>query len=200
MQILPATDDALTTALAILAKGGVIAHATETCYGLACDLRNKDAVTKLFAIKNRPHDKPVSGLFHSFEQSREYVIWNPRAETLAVEHLPGPLTIILPLLTKDILFVTPEGGTSAGVRLSSHPFAQMLAEGFGTPLSTTSANIHGHDNPYSIEDLLAQFGQASIAPDLLLDSGTLPRVSPSTVIDCTTDNLKNLRGGDLKIG
>ena len=46
--------------LRIIAEGGVVAHATETCYGLACDISNPDAVQRVFTIKDRPTTQPIS--------------------------------------------------------------------------------------------------------------------------------------------
>ncbi len=97
MKVIPFSNQAIADALTVLQNGGVVAHATETCYGLACDLSNPDAVTKLFAIKQRPESQPVSALFASVDEAKKYVEWNDRAEELAAQYLPGPLTLILPL-------------------------------------------------------------------------------------------------------
>ncbi len=199
MQILPADSAGIAAALDVLRKGGVVAHATETCYGLACDLTNPEAVAKVFAIKRRPGVQPVSALFASVEAAKAFVAWNPRAEELAAAHLPGPLTLILPLRTDAParIFPTPAGGTTVGVRVSPHPVARALAEGFSTPLSTTSANVHGQPNPYSTEDIGAQFAEGP-RPELVLDSGTLPPTPPSTVMDLSS-GAGTLRTGALRI-
>lgn len=199
MRILPVTDEALQEAVSVLQEGGVVAHATETCYGLACDLQNPEAVTKLFKIKERPYDRPVSGLFPTVEDAKEYAEWNPEADELAEKHLPGPLTIILPLYEPKRFFVTPHGGASIGVRVSSHPLAKALATECAMPISTTSANVHGKPNPYSVADIVAQFEGKKILPDLVLDSGALPEVPPSTVIDLTGEAPEERRGGTVKI-
>lgn len=198
MRIIPATDEAIQGALEVLRKGGIVAHATETCYGFACDLQDPEAVTKLFKIKERPYDKPVSGLFATVEDAKEVAEWNDEAEKLAAEHLPGPLTIILPLYEPKRFFVTPRGGGTIGVRVSSHPIATALAGGFGAPISTTSANFHGKPNPYTVADIVMQLRENKILPDLVLDSGTLPFVKPSTVVDLTADAVE-VRPGSIKI-
>lgn len=206
MRILPITDSAVAEALRILRNGGVVAHATETCYGLACDLTNAEAVAKLFQIKHRTESQPVSALFPSVEEAKKYVQWNTRAEELAEEHLPGPLTLILPLRTDApmTLFPIPRSpksearSPSIGIRISSHPLAMRLVTTFGNPLSTTSANLHGKPNPYSAQDILAQFGDQLIQPDLIIDSGVLSPTPPSTVIDMT-EATGILRKGSLKI-
>ncbi len=229
MHKLPANDEGVREALCVLGKGGVVAHATETCYGLACDLTNLAAVEKLFAIKKRPQNQPVSVLFPSVEETKRYVVWNTQAEELARENLPGPLTLILPL-RNDLptpLFPTPSSRTedtretrspraevpTVGIRISSHPIASTLARCFGRPLSTTSANIHGRFNVYSAEEIQRQFesdvnGESSVTLSLtkgdrriflILDSGPIPPTPPSTVIDCTKESPRTIRSGSVCI-
>lgn len=188
----------------ILRKGGVFAHATETCYGLACDLTNPEAVRRLFAIKQRPLNQPVSALFSSIEEAKKYVKWNEEVEMLAKKYLPGPLTIILPLKKNaPPIFSIPTNNqqpvtsNSLGVRISSHPLAQQLVAFFGRPISTTSANIHGQSNPYSPEEMLRQFAGQKTQPDLILDSGTLPPTPPSTVIDLSGQSPQRKRQGEI---
>lgn len=209
MRTIAFSQQALDEALSVLRNGGVIAHATETCYGLACDVSNIEAVKKLFAIKQRPETQPVSGLFASLEQAKEYAEWNERALKLAEEYLPGPLTVILPLrddapkiLHPVVRASGPDAPTTKrtiGIRISSHPVASMLVIGFESPLTTTSANIHGQPNPYSAEDIQTQFADAPVKPDLILDSGRLPQVPPSTIVDCTKEELTQRRAGDIKL-
>lgn len=202
MKVIPFSDQAVTDALIVLQNGGVVAHATETCYGLACDLSNPDAVAKLFAIKQRPESQPVSALFASVDDAKDYVEWNDRAEELAKQYLPGPLTLILAMKenTPKVLHSMPPasnhqpleaGGrrlSTIGIRVSSSPVAQAVVSSYGSPLSTTSANLHGQPNPYSAEDMIAQFAGQPVQPDLTIDSGTLPQNPPSTVVDLSGNN------------
>lgn len=199
-------------ALEVLRRGGTVVHATETCYGLACDLKNPEAVGRLFAIKERPRDQPVSALFSSIEDAKRYIAWNADAEELAAKYLPGPLTLILPLCPSaphrlhptplslehsamshkqwERLLKAQSSKLKAeirtlGVRISSHPLAQELVTRFGSPLSTTSANVHGEPNPYDPRAIFARFAEEELKPDLIIDSGTLPLTPVSTVIDLT---------------
>ncbi len=186
----------------MLRAGGTVVHATETCYGLTCDLSNRYAVEKIFHIKQRTFDEPVSGLFASIEQAKDYVIWSERAEELARKYLPGPLTLILPIQRSKTswIFPTPTGGTTLGVRVSSHPTAMALVEGFGKPLITTSANVHGGGNPYSAEDVVLGFTHGYTKPDILLDGGPLLPTPPSTIIDLSKPDAPNtLRQGGIAI-
>jgi L-threonylcarbamoyladenylate synthase len=205
MKIVPFSDEALLEAVAVLKNGGVVAHATETCYGLACDLSNPAAVKKLFTIKQRPEHQPVSGLFASVDEAKRYVEWNDRTEELANQYLPGPLTLILrlksdapktlyPILLEASSYQLP---ATIGIRISSSPIAQALADAYQSPISTTSANLHGQTNPYSADDIVAQMKDRPAQPDLILDSGILPQNPPSTVMDLTGETEAVKRQGKI---
>lgn len=195
-------DASLTAAVDALRAGHVVVHPTETCYGLACDLANPDAVARVFALKRRPSNMPVSALFASVDDAKNYVVWNDEAEKLAAEHLPGPLTMILPMREDAPFSLSPlppspiggEGnergvGETLGVRISSHPTAMALVRAFGSPISTTSANLHGKPNPYSLDDIRAQFPEEDLRDVVLLDGGTLPNRPPSKIIDLATGRI-----------
>lgn len=201
MTILPVSDAALELAVRILKDGGVVAHPTETCYGFACDLRNPVAVERVFHLKIRPPHQPVSGLFPSVEDAKRYVEWNEKADELAGKHLPGPLTLILPLRSDAPvrLYSAPIPGDTLGVRVSSSEIAGKLVTAFGSPLSTTSANVHGLPNPYSAEDVAKQFGNSELQPDLILDGGQLPPTPPSTVVNLSDGDAGTLRKGEVTI-
>ena len=195
MRLLPPTSAGLAEACEILARGGVVIHATETCYGIACDLQNPEAVRRLFTIKDRPFDQPVSALCESLEQAQECTDWNEKALELGQEHLPGPLTVILPVTPENTLSVTPDNqATSIGIRISSLPLAQDLVAQFGSPLSTTSANVHSEPSPYSVTEIMRQYEGREQQPDAIIDSGEIPEVSTSTIVRVVGEEAEVLRG------
>lgn len=203
MHIFPITPESMVEAVRIIQRGGVVVHPTETCYGLACDLTNVEAVERLFVLKKRPTREAVSALFPSIEEAKKYVLWNTLAEKLAKKYLPGPLTMVLKL--REI----PEGDLPSivclpdqetlGIRLSSHPIAQELANKAGIPLSTTSANVHGKPSLYSAQEVRDQFSTESLQPDLILDGGLLPAALPSTVVAVRGNSLEVLRKGGIEL-
>lgn len=203
METIPVSPASLACAVDVLHAGGVVIHPTETCYGIACDLTNEDAVKDLFDVKKRPLDQPVSALFSSVDAARVFVDVSPKAEALIARHLPGPLTLVLPR-KKDAppLWLTAAGNGQdewIGVRISSHPFAMDLATAFGKPVATTSANLHGKSNPYSVQDIESQWADSAPLPELVIDGGILPVAPPSTVIRVTGEEMQVLRQGELKI-
>lgn len=193
----------LEIAIKALKQGGVIAFPTETSYGLACDMTNKDAVLKVYAIKNRPADKPLSALVSSIEMAEEYVELSEQARKLAKEYWPGALTIIFRAtnhesrITKK-LFLLPNQNTIA-MRVSSHPVAQELVKNLGKPISATSANIAGETNIYDPKELIQQFENNKNKPDLVIDAGVLEQIPPSTIVKVVGEEVEVLRQGSLKI-
>ena len=193
MQILEESEASIAYAIEILNLGGVVAHATETCYGLACDMTNSDAVEKLFNIKNRPPDQPISALFPTVKASSEWVEGSKEALIYAKGKLPGPLTIILPMKPGKTLFPVPhpKPNPTLGIRVSPHQVAMDLAKEFGKPLSTTSANLTGQPSTYSVEEIENQLSDNP--PDLVIDSGTLENRPSSKVIMFMDGEIKVIR-------
>lgn len=198
------TEEGIARALEVLRGGGVVAHATETCYGLACDLANANAVAKVFAIKHRPTNQAVSALFSSIEEAKRYLVIDVLTQKLVDQYFPGALTVVVPVrtITPLPIWVTADGKQpqTAGIRISSSPIAMQLVQAFGHPLSTTSANVHGKSNPYSVVDMLEQFAGQAVVPDLVIDSGALPMTPPSTVVEVVEGTIRTLRGGAIVVG
>ena len=44
--------DIINKAVEVLKNGGVIIYPTDTVYGIGCDIFNKDALERIFSIKN----------------------------------------------------------------------------------------------------------------------------------------------------
>lgn len=183
----------IQTAVQTLLSGGVIAHPTETCYGLAVDIFNKEAVSKLYSLKKMALDKPVSILVRDLEEAEHYGVFNETARDLAKKYWPGPLTIILPR-TKVLPSWINFGMDSVGIRISSNKKARELVEAFGGPLTTTSANIHGELQAYTVQELLDQ----GLVPDFILDSGKIGPVLPSTIVKVVGDEVELIREGPIQ--
>ena len=114
-QILQPTAENLLRAGNLICKGEIVAFPTETVYGLGADAFNVDACQKIYAAKNRPHDKPLTLHVADFEMIDIIAEISLTAEKLIERFLPGPLTIILP--KKKIVpdFVTCNSKVSACV-------------------------------------------------------------------------------------
>lgn len=201
MRTVSADASGIAEAINVLKQGGVIMYPTETCYGIGCDLTNKIASKKLFALKKRPMDLPVSALFASIDQSKHYIMWNDEALSIAKKYLPGPLTIIMPMRNgATLLYLMPyESLSTVGIRISSHPVAMKLAASCSFPIATTSANLHGKPEAYSVDEIMEQYQHEALQPDLIIDGGVLPTAKPSTIIEMKSNKAITLRQGDILV-
>jgi L-threonylcarbamoyladenylate synthase len=172
---------AVEEAAALLAKGELVAFPTDTVYGLSA---GHEHVRKLYGAKDRPQEKRIPVLLSDTANLEASAIVTPAARALAGRFWPGPLTIVL---------VAPRRGTLA-FRVPDHPLARRLIAATGGGLPVTSANLSGHPDATTAEEVRAQLdGRIS----LILDGGKTPGGMSSTVVDCTTDQVKILREGAI---
>ena len=179
-------------AVDILNHGGTVVFPTDTVYGLGALPFNKDYVERLYVIKGRNSTRAIAVLIGEVsELEKVSVSPSKSAMQLAEQYWPGPLTLVVPKHPN-----LPEVLTSlltVGVRVPDHPVALSLL-GFTGPLAVTSANLSGRENTNSASEA---FEQLRGRVDLIIDGGRSPGGVPSTVVDCTTPDLKILRPGPI---
>ncbi len=169
----------------------IFVYPTETCYGIGCSVFNKEEIKKIYELKKRPENKPLIVLVNSILMWKSISSVSERALGLARKYWPGPITIIQPkkkcipnILTKKDL----------GVRWSPHSVPNKIISGLGEPIVSTSANISGEDNPYSIDDIPESILENV---DRIFDEGELEYNPPSTVVSVSDDEIKILRKGSI---
>jgi len=166
----------------VLNLGGVMAFPTDTFYGLGATAFNRNAVSRIFKIKQRMKDKPLLTLVASAYQvntmTREII---PTAEILMDKLWPGPLTILFSALPDLPSQLTANSG-KIGVRQPANETVQKLLSGIGFPITATSANISGAENITTAEEVGRILGDQI---DLIVDGGTTPGGKESTVLDVT---------------
>lgn len=177
-----------------LLQGKVVAHPTETCYGLAADIFNFAAIRHLYQIKKMPLNKPVSILVRSLEEALEYGVFSETARQIASRYWPGALTIIVPKKPLVPQWINPESST-IGIRYSSDPTVRALLGAFGGPLTTTSANLHGEAAAYHPAEFVAQ----GLMPDFIINGGAIKKTPPSTIVEVLEEQLTVIRQGDLQL-
>ncbi|MBI5413402.1 threonylcarbamoyl-AMP synthase [Candidatus Peregrinibacteria bacterium] len=183
-------------ALIALKQGKVIAHATETCYGFACDIFNKSAISRLYKIKKMGADKPVSILVADLKMAQEFGVFNELALELAKKYWPGPLTIIVKRKKTLPKFLNPKSKT-IGMRVPGHKLSLELVKKLGSPITTTSANISGLPSPYSVPAIKKQFRGQKPKPDFIPNSDRLKKTPPSTIVDVSVSPPQVIRQGTI---
>ena len=91
-------DEEIKNALAVLHKGGMILYPTDTVWGIGCDARNKEAVNKIFKLKQRAEYKSMVVLVSDEKMVNRYVKEVPAIAWDLIETTEEPLTLIYPNL------------------------------------------------------------------------------------------------------
>ncbi len=181
----------------ILKEGGVIAYPTDTAYGLGADLFNSKAVDKIYKIKGRDFNKPLTLIAANLNQVKKIAAVSPEEQKIISEYWPGPLTILLKAKNKEAKKIGKDG--LIGVRVPDSETARSLADKLGKPIIATSANMAGKPECYSIYCVVNQFMNKIYFPDLILDGGNLRARKITTIIKVVNNQPKIIRQGKVKI-
>ena len=178
----------------IIKDGGIVVFPTETVYGIGVNGLNKNALKKLYEVKQRPLNKPISLLVNSIEMINQLTKNITKLEyALMKEFFPGPLTIILQ--KKDIVpDILTANSDTVGIRMPSNKIALKLIEYAGVPIATPSANLSGKPTGTNFKDIIKDFdGKA----DYFID-GKISKTGFASTIIKVTDGIPNiLRQGPI---
>jgi L-threonylcarbamoyladenylate synthase len=191
-EVAPADVEAIARAAELLRAGEIVAFPTETVYGLGADARLPDAVARIFQAKGRPPDRALICHVEGAEGARALVeAWDGRAQALAAQFWPGPLTLVLPKKS-FVADVITGGGPTVAVRAPDHPVALALIRALGFAIAAPSANRTSRISPTRAQHVLEDLG--GLIP-LILDGGQTSVGLESTVLDLSRSRARIVRGG-----
>ncbi len=176
--------------VAVLKSGGVIAYPTDTTYGIGCSILNKKALERIYRIKQRERNKPLSFICGDLSEIAHYARVSTFAFKIMKRHLPGPYTIVLEAsrVVPELLMTRQK---SVGIRVPDNAICMALVRELGHPIVTTSANLSGEEplgDPFQLyEELGSQL-------DLVVDGGMLT-AAVSSVVSLVGDLATVLRVG-----
>jgi L-threonylcarbamoyladenylate synthase len=183
----------ISEAADIIRRGGVVVFPTRNLYGLGADACSLKAIERVFQIKKRPENKPISILIKSTKDLDRFVLEIPAVAVKLMESFwPGRITLVFNA-RPDVPDILAAGTGKIGIRLPEHPVAVALVNMLDNPITATSANISGMAGVYQIQDLPEEFIKKV---SILLDAGPLKKGKGSTVVDVTTDPPTVLREGE----
>ena len=184
-----------------LKAGDLVAFPTETVYGIGADAENKDAVARMYQVKNRPANHPV--IVHIAELN-DVDYWAQEIPEYAINLMrdfwPGPMTLLLKRreVAGDFLTGAQE---IVGLRIPANSLALGLLNEFkavgGKGIAAPSANRYGAVSPTTAEAVSQELSEFLSPSDQILDGGPCLVGVESTIIDCSIENPKILRPGAI---
>ncbi len=180
----------------LLNQGELVAIPTETVYGLAGNIFNKEAILKIYKLKQRPLFNPlIVHIKSAFELSNYVSYIPPVSQLLADAFWPGELTMVLKKQEHIPDWVT-SGKDTVACRVPNHPLSLELLEYINFPLAAPSANPFGSISPTSVQHVLRYF-QSSLK--MVLDGGESRKGIESTIIGFEHDKPIIYRLGALSL-
>ena len=174
----------------VLQKGEIIAFPTDTYYGIGCDIMNKKAIEKVYALKKRDKKNPFSFICSDLKNISDYAKVSNYAYKTMKRLLPGPYTFILEgsKLVPKIMLTRRK---TAGIRVPANNICMELIKELGNPIISTSAKKSDNTiiyDPFHINEYFA----SRLA--MVVDGGPVPG-QPSSVISLIDDIPEVIREG-----
>ncbi len=174
----------------ILKEGGVVAYATDTVYGIGCDITNKKAIEKIYQLKQRDKKKPFSFMCSDLKNISHYAKVSNYAYKTMKRLLPGPYTFVLEG-SREVPKMMLTRRKTAGIRVPDHPLCLALVHALGNPILTTSATMPDGTVFEDASLIHDHFGRRL---DVVIDSGPVAG-TPSSVVALIDDIPDIIRRG-----
>lgn len=178
---------------------GVIAFATDTVYGLGCQIDHPEAVARIYRIKGRDEQKPLILLGYEQQSFVPFVDdLPPVALDLMERHWPGALTIVLPKSGR-VPETVSRGLETVALRVPDcASFRELLKLVPGGVLATTSANRSGDAPALTASEVYSHFGDD--VDYVLTDDAAIRHGVASTVVRVEPEGtIRVLRQGSVVI-
>ncbi|WP_129114352.1 L-threonylcarbamoyladenylate synthase [Halegenticoccus tardaugens] len=160
-------------------RGEAAVYPTETVYGLGADALSEPAVERVFELKDRPREKPLSLAVPDVDAALDYTRPTDREERFMRAFLPGPVTVVVER-REAVPDALTAGRDRVGVRVPDHDLARSLLRAVEpTPITATSANRSGSPSVVRASDLDERIREGAGA---VVDGGETPGTE-STVVD-----------------
>ncbi|VVB55392.1 Threonylcarbamoyl-AMP synthase [uncultured archaeon] len=164
-----------------ISKGELAVYPTDTLYGLGGLATSFNVVSRVFQVKGRGANKPLTVACDSIGMVAEYAeLSNDDAEFMK-KHAIEPYTFILRRRNNSLKDVAL-GGQTVGFRIPAHPVAIALVKAVKSPITATSANKSGAPptaDPTQVDERVIR------DVEWFLDAGRCPVGRPSTLVDMT---------------
>ncbi len=142
----------LREAVKVMKAGGIILYPTDTIWGIGCDARNKDAVAKIYALKQRTETKSMLCLVDGLIGLERIIPQVPEVAYELIDVSVKPLTIIYDGAEGVAENLISEDG-SLGVRITNEDFSRDLCRMLSAPVVSTSANVSGEASPKNFSEI-----------------------------------------------
>ena len=182
----------LKQAVAMLARGEVLAVPTDSSYALVCHLDDRAAADRLRRIRGVDDKHPLTLLCRDLSELASYARVDNRQFRLLKSATPGPYTFILEASKEVPRRLSHPSRKTIGLRLPDHRVLQELLALHNGPLLATTLIAPGDSEPLKHATDIRERFEHQIAA--VINAGACPR-EPTTVLDLSGDEPALIRQG-----
>ena len=164
---------------------------TDTVYGIGCDPYNKEAVEKIYRIKNREQGKLFPILGFSKGELEKIVSFDDKANKIAEKFWPGQITLLLPLKDEK-LRTSMSLEDKIAVRVPNNNCTLAILEHCDLIVGT-SANISGMKSFTDPDECEKNVSEC----DVFVDDGKISSKGESTVVEINDNEIEIHREGSV---
>ncbi|AGX88553.1 L-threonylcarbamoyladenylate synthase [Candidatus Symbiobacter mobilis] len=188
----------LQQAVALLARGEILAVPTDSSYALACRIADKDAAAKIRRIRGIDEKHYLSLLCRNLSELSTYARVDNQQFRRIKSATPGPFTFILEASKEVPRRLSHPAARTIGLRVPDHKVLQALLELHGEPLLASTYIPAGQTDPVRDADDLPEHDAGQISA--IVDCGACPG-EPTTIVDLSRDPMEVVRvgGGALRL-
>ncbi|RWR01430.1 hypothetical protein ED28_13125 [[Pantoea] beijingensis] len=188
--------------VAALKRGDVVLVPTDTNYALAADPWNSEACKKIYDLKKRDRQKPLTLFVAQPDQVWDYIdvsqVLHRDALNKLIAVMPGALNLVVPASDKVPLnpYLKPE---SVSLVCNHQRVLQQVIALFGRPLGMSSANLSGEESGCLIDIDAARQTFGTRVGYILPASQRPVTTLSSTIVSLLGKEITILRKGDIDI-
>lgn len=189
-------ENELKQCIETIKQGGLVIFPTETVYGIGANAFNEEAVRRIYEVKMRPEEKPLSIMVSNIDEISKYaIISNEIEEKIIKKYMPGPITIVLKKKPGVFDYIS-SGKDTIGIRIPDNEIILEILKQSKLPIVAPSANISGKPSGIVLEDILKDFNGKV---DICINGGKAKLSEPSTIVQVIDNKPVILRQGRIKI-
>lgn len=176
-------------------KNKIIAFPTDTVFGVGALIDDLEAIDKIYELKHRDYSKPLAILASSIDDIIPYVKEvTEDVKEIMNKYWPGALTIIFNK-NENVSDKITAGFKTIAFRIPNCKISLDILKQTG-PLATTSVNISGNTPLNDYQEINKYFGDNI---DFIVSENVSSSNISSTIIDVTSNKIKIIRQGQIKI-
>lgn len=185
---------AINTVVECLNDGGVVIYPTDTIYGIGCDIFRQKSIERILSIVGKKDKKnALTFICHDLSNLSDYTKPIDNSVFKVMKRvLPGPYTFILEA-NNSVPKLLQSNKKTIGVRVPDNNIIREVVLQLGHPILSTSVKDDDEIVEYTTDPELIYERYGDMV-DIVIDGGFGDNV-PSTILDCTGDDIEVVREG-----